>query len=118
MTTIPASTSAPLTNNRPELGNMRYKAERRQFAGLLMLTGFCAVIQPLANIASGVGTSGPLVTDAGEVKFWQFVGACCLFAIGVSSVLVGYMEFIHDWGEISHSGMLIVLTQVNSGIDI
>jgi hypothetical protein len=99
-------------------GNMRFKAERRQFAGLLMLTGFCAIIQPMANIASSVTASGPIYTDAGEVAFWQFVGSCCLFAIGLSSVLVGYVELVHDRGEISHSAILIVMTQVHKRIPI
>lgn len=96
----------------PERGNMRFRAERRQYGGLLMLTGFCAVIRPLANIATLVGIDGPIVTDASKVALWEFVGSCCLFAIGSSSVLVGYLEFIHDWGEISHSTLLIVATQV------
>jgi hypothetical protein len=92
-------------------GNLLFKAERRQYAGLLIITGFCALIQPLANIASGVGADGPIVTDASQVEFWQFVGSCCLFALGVSSMLVGYVEFIHDWGELTPLTLLIILTQ-------
>jgi len=95
----------------PQDGNYRFVAERRQYGGLLMLTGFCALIQPLAGMATRVGPDGPLYTDAGTSQFWQFVGACLLFAIGVCSMLVGYLEFIHDWGEITHSALLIVLTQ-------
>jgi len=76
-----------------------------------MLLGFCAVIQPLARIVSGVGPDGPLVTFAGDSAFWQFVGSCCLFATGVSSVIVGYLECIADWGELTPLVMLILLTQ-------
>jgi hypothetical protein len=98
----------------PENGNYRYKAERRQYGGLLMVTGFCAIIQPLAGIASAVGPDGPVAADASEVAFWGFVGACCLFSIGVSSMIVGFIEFIMDNGEITQSTLLIILTQVRS----
>jgi hypothetical protein len=96
----------------PEDGNYRFVAERRQYGGLLMVTGFCAIIQPLAGIASAVGPDGPVVSDASEAAFWSFLGACCLFAIGVSSMLVGFIEFIMDSGEITQTTLLIILTQV------
>ena len=81
-----------------------------------MLTGFCAIIQPLANIATAVGPDGPNLTSAsgkgaGHSDTWRFVGACCLFAIGIGSMLVGYLESICDFGEITHTTMLIMLTQ-------
>ena len=92
-------------------GNYRFVAERRQYGGLLMLTGFCAIIQPLAHLAEGVGPDGPLVTSAGDSAYWQFVGSCCLFAIGIVTVLIGYLEAICDWGEITHTTLSIALTQ-------
>jgi hypothetical protein len=100
----------------PEDGNYRYVAERRQYGGLLMVTGFCAIIQPLAGIATAVGPNGPIVSDASEVAFWSFLGSCCLFAIGVSSMIVGFIEFIMDSGEITQTTLLIILTQVRRGL--
>ncbi|CAB9514248.1 expressed unknown protein [Seminavis robusta] len=100
------------TTCNPQDGNYRYVAERRQYGGLLLMTGFCAVIQPLARITTAVGPNGPLVTDVGDVAFWQFVGACCVLAIGLCSMLVGFIELLMDRsGEVTQHTLLIGLTQ-------
>ena len=115
-TSDPPPTNVTISAPRQLVGNYRFISERRQYGGLLMLAGFCAIIQPLANIATTVGPDGPNLTSAegkgaGHSDTWRFVGACCLFAIGVCSMLVGYLETICDWGEITHTTLLIALTQ-------
>lgn len=113
-----AETGEPFSDHDDKLPlmertNLRFQSEKRQYAGLLMLTGFCAVLQPLANIVSGVDAEdGPIATNPSEVSFWQFVGACCLLAIGMSSMLAGFLEFVHDRGSPVRYTLLIILTQV------
>lgn len=101
-------------NNTPviTIGNQRFQSERRQYGGLLILLGFCALIQPLANISTFVDSNGPTPQDPTQVNYWQFVGSCCLFAIGVTAMLEGYVEAIQDWGEVTLHTIGIVITQV------
>jgi len=90
---------------------MNLAADKRQFGALLMLLGFCAIIQPLANIANGIGPDG-VEYGAGKISFWRTVGAFCIFINGVVSVMVGYLAAVHDFSHRYLTGFLIVIIQV------
>ena len=96
------------------VGSVRCANERRQYGGLLMLTGLCAVFAPIGNIVTAIGTGGLSgdSTDPSTIPFWSFVGGCCMMAIGISAVLTGFAECVHDAGNTRVTTWAIVLTQV------
>ena len=96
------------------IGSVRCANERRQYGGLLMLTGVCAVFAPIGSIVTAIGTEGLLgdTTDPSTIPFWRFVGGCCMMAIGISAVLTGFAECIHDAGNTRVTTWAILLTQV------
>ena len=103
------------------VGSVRCINERRQYGGLLMLTGLCAVFAPIGNIVSAIDSGGlsEAFTDPSTIPFWRFVGACCLMAIGVTAVLTGFAECVHDAGNTRVTFWAIILTQVrNDGVSL
>lgn len=92
--------------------NHRFQSDRRQIGGLLMLLGFCAIIQPSANIVSGFGPDGANETDPGEIGFWGLFGGLCLFINGVLAVIAGYMATVHDYGHPYLTQLLMITIQV------
>ena len=95
--------------------NYRLQSDKRQIGGLLMLLGFCATIQPAANIVSGFGPDGANVTDPGEIGFWGLVGGLCLFINGTLATIVGYLAAVHDWSHPYLTQLLMVTIQVSDG---
>ena len=91
------------------LGNQRLERDVRQVGGMLMLTGICALFQPLVNIASLVGPAGSTETEG--IAFSSLMGALCLATIGVASIFVGYLQVVHDTGHKLVTGALIIFTQ-------
>lgn len=98
-------------DEKPTIYNVKYESDQRQFGGMLMMTGFCSIIQPLANIASSIGPGGAYVIHPSEIGLWSLVGAFCLFINGVFAVITGYMACIHDTSHYLMTGFLIVLIQ-------
>lgn len=94
--------------------NFHIQSDRRQFGGMLMLLGFCAIIQPLKNVVSGFGPDGANETDPGEIAFWRLVGAFCLFITGIFAVVTGYIATVHDWSHQYITSILIVMIQVRT----
>jgi len=48
----------------------REQSDKRQYGGMLMLLGFCAIIQPMANLVSAFGPDGANVpTQQTPVRF-------------------------------------------------
>ncbi|CAB9502546.1 expressed unknown protein [Seminavis robusta] len=90
--------------------NFRFHADRRQLGGMLMVTGFCAVIHPIANIVNAFNADGALNTDPSTIPFWGMVGAFSLFLNGVASVIVGFAACTMDS---SHIIVTTVLTAIN-----
>lgn len=89
----------------------RFQSDKRQAGGLLMLLGFCAIVQPAADIVSGFGPDGALVTDAGEIPFWQLVGGLCVFINGILAVTLGYLATVHDYTHVYFTQLLMVTIQ-------
>lgn len=92
------------------VGAVRYAADKRQFAGLLMVTGMAMMIQPLVDVSGGSGapskpTSGILLAG--------YMGAICVLTTGILSVVTGYVELVHDCGNKFWLGFLIVFTQTS-----
>ena len=91
--------------------NLRYQSDRRQFGALLMLLGFTAIIFPLANIVSGFGPAGAQSTNPSEIPFWGLVAGLCVFIIGVTAVMTGYLSVVHDWSHPKLTLFLMIIVQ-------
>jgi hypothetical protein len=96
-------------SNKATIGNMRFLSDMRQIGALLMVTGICAIIQPLANIASLIGPDGTSASSG--IPLAALFGGFCLVSIGITSVFTGYNQIVHDWGNKHLTGALIILTQ-------
>lgn len=93
-----------------EIMRERLRAERRQLGGLMLLLGTCATIQPLASVSTLVGAENTLASTAMEIASLSAGLAQILF--GSTSVFVGYLSMVHDYGDQWLSGCLITLTQL------
>jgi hypothetical protein len=98
-----------MNSSKATVGNVRFLSDMRQIGALLMVTGICAIIQPLANIASLIGPDG--TTASSGVPLSALFGGFCLVSIGFTAVFIGYNQIVHDWGNTYLTGALIILTQ-------
>jgi hypothetical protein len=101
-------------NLKMNSANYHMQSDKRQFGGMLMLLGFCAVIQPLANLVGAFGPDGANSTHLGEIPFWGMVGAFCLLFNGIFAVFTGYVSNVHDWSHRYLTSMLIITIQVSA----
>ena len=100
------------------VGSVRCANERRQYGALLMVSGIVAVLAPLGRIVSAINTDGLSgeYADPKTVTFWTLVGGFCLLFIGVTAVLTGFAECIHDAGNTKATTYAILITQVGNNI--
>ena len=96
------------------VGSVRCANERRQYGALLMVSGIVAVLAPLASIVTAISTDGLSgeYVDPSTVTFWRWVGGLCFLFIGVTAVLTGFAECIHDAGNTRSTSWAILITQV------
>ena len=83
--------------NESAVGKLRFTSDLRQVGGLLLITGLCAIIQPIGNVVGRIQPDGGTVTEG--LPFASLFGSLCLMAIGFLSVFVGYNQLVHDWGN-------------------
>jgi hypothetical protein len=104
--TFPSKTS----DDEPSAGTMRFISEKRQVGGLLLVTGFCALIQPLGGIVTAVGKDTTVASSLGVASL---IGGLCLAKLGLLSVFAGYSQVVHDHvlGGKYLIGYLILWTQ-------
>lgn len=91
------------------MGSLRFLADKRQFAGLLMLTGFAAVIMPLYQISTAIEADDQ--TDTTGLAFASLIGSVVVVVTGIVSVFVGYAETVHDVGSKKATLVAILLSQ-------
>jgi hypothetical protein len=96
------------SNNSSSIGAERFKADSRTFAGLLLLLGAMAAVNPLANVAAGI-SPGENPTEG--VPLWALIAGIGQAIIGTVAMLVGYMSLVHDYGDRRLTGFLIIITQ-------
>jgi len=80
------------TTSAPSIGSLRFNLEKQQMAGLLMVTGVCALIQPLVPISATINIDP---TPTSGIAFSSLFGGVCVVATGVLSILIGYSELVH-----------------------
>jgi hypothetical protein len=91
------------------VGTMRFRADSRQISALLMVTGFCAIFQPLGDIAGAIGPSGTTV-DQG-IPLSSLIGGLCLVTLGIGAIFVGYNQLVHDHGHKYLTGAVMIFAQ-------
>jgi hypothetical protein len=94
------------------VGNERFRSERRQIGGLMLLLGTCVAFQPLANIASLIGTDDDDEAASTPLERASLAAGFCQVAFGGMSMMVGYLSLVHTYGNANLSAFLILLTQM------
>jgi|UniRef100_A0A8J9SJ44 hypothetical protein len=93
---------------KPTIGAMRHQSDLRQIAGLMLITGICAIFQPIGNVASLIS---PGNTSTTGVPFSALMGGLSLVSMGIISLFIGYNQLVHDWGNKTLTLFAILLTQ-------
>jgi len=66
------------------LGTFRYLSDKRNIGGLLMLTGFAALVQPLASIAATINSNpDDGTTPTQGLPFSDLFGGFCVVVTGI-----------------------------------
>ena len=93
-----------------DIGQERFKSDKRQLGGLLMLTGTTALVFPMANLATRIGPDG--TTQSEGIGLSSLIASVFVIFMGITSIPTGYLQTVHDWGNKYLTGFLIVLTQL------
>ncbi len=93
-----------------QIGLERFKADKRQIGGLLLLTAIVATVQPLASIASLIGPDGTTASEG--IPASSLAAGIFQVFMGTVGVFVGYMSLVHDQGNKYLTGFLILITQL------
>jgi hypothetical protein len=91
------------------VGNERFRSERRQIGGLMLLFGTCVAFQPLANVAALIGADDEAASTPLEQA--SLTGGFCQVAFGGMAMVVGCLSLVHSYGNANLSAFLILLAQ-------
>jgi hypothetical protein len=91
------------------LGQERFKSDKRQLGGMLMLLGTAALVFPLANIATRVGPDGTTASEG--IPLSSLIAGVFTINMGIVSMVLGYLSLVHDYGNKYLTGSLIAFTQ-------
>jgi hypothetical protein len=92
------------------LGQERFKSDKRQLGGLLMLIGVYTLLSPMAKLVILVGPNGTTASEG--IPFSGLTGSILIIFMGLASIPTGYLQFVHDWGHKYLTGFLILFTQL------
>jgi hypothetical protein len=92
------------------LGQERFKSDSRQIAGLLMLVSTCALIFPMADIASLVGPAGTTPNEGLGLAF--LIASIIVVSVGILGIIIGYLQTIHDYGNKHLTGLFLIIIQL------
>jgi hypothetical protein len=92
------------------LGQERFKSDKRQLGGMLMLLGTTALVFPLANIATKVGPDGTTASE--NIPLSSLIASVFVVNMGIVSMVLGYLSLVHDYGNKYLTGSLIAFTQL------
>jgi len=94
------------------IGLERFRSDRRQLGGMLLVMGVCVTFQPLAGIASLISVD----QDASRTSFDRIWLICCgiiQIIFGTLAMVVGYLGLVHDYGNRRLTGTLLLITQLS-----
>jgi hypothetical protein len=105
-----AQTSAPAGQLTVEkAGSVRFTADRRQLGGIMLLLGVCATIEPMTDITYFIGEAG--LEDRSPIELASFAAGLAQVVFGSVSVVVGFLNLVHDYGNQKLSTALLILVQ-------
>ena len=96
--------------NNADLGRERFKSDKRQLAGLLMIQGAAALVYPLANIATLVGPNG--TTANMGIPLSSLISSVFVVLMGMQGMILGYLGLVHDYGHKYLTGFLALFIQL------
>jgi hypothetical protein len=99
-----------MTDKLTSLGQERLKSDTRQLAGFLMLVSTCALIFPMADIASLVGPNGTTASEG--IGLSALIASILVVIMGILGIVVGYLQAIHDYGHKYLTGFFLVFIQL------
>jgi hypothetical protein len=77
---------------------------------MILLLGTSALVFPMANLASLVG---PDKTTPNEgIPLVSLIASVCVVALGIISMTTGYLQIVHDYGNIMLTGFLLLFNQL------
>jgi hypothetical protein len=91
------------------LGQRGYQGDLRQFGGVLFALSICATFYPMADLSSLVGPDDS-TADTG-LPLSSLIGAVFVIAIGLSGMLVGYLQVVHDYSHVLLTAWVLVIVQ-------
>jgi hypothetical protein len=91
-------------------GEERFKADKRQFAGLLFALAICVTFQPLANVSSAIGPNG--TTASSGLPLAGLISGCIVIFVGTISMITGYLAAVHDYGNMYLTGFILGAIQL------
>lgn len=103
-------TSFTMTDNHLSIGQERLKSDTRQIAGFLILVSTCALIFPMADIASLVGPNGTTASEG--IGLSALIGSIFVVIMGILGIVIGYLQAIHDYGHKYLTGFFLAFVQL------
>jgi len=91
-------------------GEERFKADKRQFAGLMFALSICVTYFPLANIATAIGPDG--TTPTSGLPLAGLISGCILTFVGSAGMFTGYLGIVHDYSNKYLTAILLVIIQL------
>ncbi|KAL3936512.1 MAG: hypothetical protein SGBAC_008182 [Bacillariaceae sp.] len=91
------------------VGSARLISDRRQLAGIMLLLGVCAAIEPLVDISLFVGKEG--FKDGTPMVIASFTAALVQVVFGCLAAAVGFFHLVLDCRSPALSGALIAVVQ-------
>mmetsp|Transcript_12413 Transcript_12413/g.21734 ORF Transcript_12413/g.21734 Transcript_12413/m.21734 type:complete len:353 (-) Transcript_12413:221-1279(-) len=92
------------------VGQERLKSDKRQLGGMILLLASCALVFPMANLATRVGPDG--TTDNEGIPLSSLIASVFVITLGMIGLLTGYLQAVHDFGNLALTGFLLLFNQL------
>jgi hypothetical protein len=96
-------------NPESTIGLERFRSDRRQLGGLLLVMGMCVTFQPVAGIASLIGVNQDASRTAVD-SIWLICCGIIQIIFGTLAMVTGYLGLVHDFGNRRLTGALLLIT--------
>jgi len=100
-----------VTEEQQRVGQLRLQSDKRQLGGLMMLLGSAALVYPEADLATLIGPNGSTGEDTG-IQLTSLVAAVVIVFYGIVSIVTGYLQAVHDVGNVNLTGFLLLWGQL------
>ena len=91
-------------------GEERFKSDKRQLGGLMLVLATAALVFPQASLAGALGPVGSNPTEG--IGLSAVCAGVFVITMGVLGMVTGYLTLVHDAGHKYLTGFLILFTQL------